>query len=991
MGAGMNRYTDAPHLAQGELLTAINLRFRDPPKLSHRYGHNQYALTKFGGGGSGDNAFRLHSHKDSVLVASCDTLWAWSATAQKVKDCGHIGECLVRRKGLHSNVAVDPSDPAVAYGNGYFIYAWSTATNFINTHVIVVDEKNNTIVSSQTLSTAVMITPRLLMCGNTCWLLYADILGKDIRYAKMDVTSSSLAFGATAILPTSSTGDVGFTQSTFDACTISSTVFAVAYEDLSSGDVVVDTFNQTPTLQNTATINTSAAPFAIAIEGLSTDGIWVAWADAATGLNCTTYTPLLVLVSSDVLSATVTASSRAGIVRVSQTIRLVVWEEPAAGGVRTSTYWRTKTLAAGVGTTSAAIDIVPASKPFTYTTSNGTSQYVLCAFESDAQGTFYLMEIYRSGSTVGNGRWVATVARGIAKSTQYMGYLSSVATSTVNTTRVYIPAAIKKRFEFYGGEDETKIFARSRIDAITFDFDEDRLHNMVSWGDGVFICGGRPSWYDGEAVIEHGWAWSPQYMTVSVVNTASGALTNPGFIAYSVTYEDEDANGYIMRSAPWTEDINVTGAGNDTIRFLWAQDVGPTQRKATYRAFIYRTLADQVEPQFNIDTLGVGYSAALGGGGDATKADSVVEETEVCYTSGGVLDDAGTPPCEFACLHGERLWIGGLEDPETIWFSQPFIEREQPRFNEGLRVYIGSPVRAMASMDAQLIVWTDDGIFAVSGGGCPATGGADIGFEARRISTDVGCIDWRSVALTPIGLFFQSRKGIYLLDRGLNTTYIGAPIAAYLSGRAEIVAALAEEETPTVLFLINLTSPGATISVRLVYDYQVKAWTVDTLPFPAVDMRMAYDGIQGKRVPTLLENDYLWFESGSVTTDGIDANPIDTELSWGDIKLSGAVQGWERIRIAQILFDNAPQSASIIIDFSFDYSNSYTEAHTFTIAEQQAAGTRLQVDLVRQECQAVRARIRELNEGNGGVKYRGLVFEGGIMPGPKQLAAGAKK
>ncbi len=987
LGGGVNRYTDAPHLAANELLSAVNLRYREPPKLSHRYGHNQHALTEFGGS-SVSEARRLISHKDTVLVADADSLYSWSPTGQRLSDRGRLSECSVHRRGLNTNFSNDPIDPAVAYGNGYFVYAWHGTGNTPVTHVVVVDEKSDVIVSAQTLSVSSMLTPRLFVCGNTCWLLYGDILNSRIRYATMDLAGTTLAFSATAALATSVL-TVGFSASTFDASAISSTVFVVAYHDSATNDVIVDTFSQTPAVVNSATINTASAPQVIAVEGLSTDGIWVAWADTAAGLSCTAFTPALVVNSTDLLSATVVTASRAGIVRVSQTIRLIVWEEPPAGGNRASTWWITKTSGGGVGTPGSAFDLVPVSKPFTYTTSQSTSQFVMVSFESSLQGTFYLLEIYRGGTVVGTGRWVATAARGIGRTTDYTGYLSSTATSTAETTKVYIPAAIKKRFLAFGGEDQTKIFARTRIDAITFDFDEDKLHNAVSWGDGLFICGGRPGWYDGVRVIEHGWAWSPEFMTVSIQNTASGALTAADY-GWSVIYGDEDANGYVSWSSPFSGSTTVVGAGIDTIRYVWDQGMLLTTREATFRTFVYRTLANEPEPQFSIDGNGTGFSAVVGTTVNATSADSVVEDFDVCYTTGGILDSAGTPPCDFAVAHGERLWLGGTEDPEFIWFSQPFVEREQPRFNEALRVNIGAPVRAMASMDGQLIVWSDGAIYAVAGDGPPATGGVDIGFGVRKISTDVGCIDWRSVVLSPVGLFFQSRKGIYLLDRGLNTSFVGAPVDDYISSRIEIIAALAEEETPTVMFLLQVTG-GGTVSVRLVYDYQVKAWTVDSLPFVAVDMKMVYDGIQGKRVPALLSETHLWFEDSDVYTDGIDGTPVDTEVAYADLKLSGAVQGWERVRMAQILWGTQLGSASIFVDFSYDYGNSYDETHTFTIAEQQVAGTRMEVHLNRQECQAVRMRIREKNEGNIGVQYRSVVFEGGIMPGPKQLNAATQR
>lgn len=999
MGAGVNRYTDAPHLAHGELRTAINLRYYNPPTLAHRLGHYERNLTS-SSGGSVTTGARLIAHKDTVCVATADKLYQWAPTEEVVSDRGYLSECMVSRRGIHSDFVATLSDASCTYSSeGYYVYVWSGTT--AGTHVAIVDEKNGAVVASQVLLLAGLPScelPRVFMCGTTCWILTKST-GTSILYTKADL-SSTLTFPQLTAMSTTSGANT--TDCTFDAAPISSTVFAVVYEDNVTGNVIVDTISQTPAVVNTATLVTAGDVVALGVEGVSGEGVFVAWADDTNGLRCSAYSTALALDSTSTMDSAVITPSRVGLARTSSAVRVVVWEVPDDGTNRPHMAWRTKTLGGGPGPGPNRLhDVVPTGKPFFMNTPTASSVFVLAAFESDFQATYYLVELQRDQvvvqtSSIG-GRWVATAARGLGTASTYTGYLYGCAVNTTVDTPTYktatYPALIKSRFQFAGGQDEEIILARTRVDSLSFEFNDPKLHSYVSWGDGIFVAGGRPSWFDGVYATEHGFAWYPEYMTVDGAISGDPTPLTVGSYGYDITYDTEDANGYVVRSAPWTDTVAVD-PGEDSITSTWDQSIELTARNALtnkIRAFGYRTLVDETEPRYRGSSQTTGFPATVGSGSSSLSADDdVIDDFEVSYTSGGILDNAGTPPCKFCCLHGDRVWIGGLEDPDYIWFSQPYQEREQPRFNEGLRVAIGKPARAMASMDAQLIVWTDDGIFAVAGTGPPATGGLDVGFEARPISTDVGCIDWRSVVLSPVGLFFQSRKGIYLLDRGLNTTFIGAPIHDYLSSRATIVAAIAEEENPTVIFLIEVGGSD-TVSVRLVYNYQVKNWTVDTLPFLALDMKMAWDGAQQKRVPCMVTATDIWFETDLFPYDGTDAIPIDTELSWGDIKLSGAVQGWERIRVMQALFGNAPGSASIFIDFSFDYGNTYTETHTFTVAEQQAAGTRLQVDLTRQECQAVRPRIREKNKGNSGVQYRSIVFEGGIMPGPKQLAAGAKK
>jgi len=51
--------------------------------------------------------------------------------------------------------------------------------------------------------------------------------------------------------------------------------------------------------------------------------------------------------------------------------------------------------------------------------------------------------------------------------------------------------------------------------------------------------------------------------------------------------------------------------------------------------------------------------------------------------------------------------------------------------------------------------------------------------EPSLIPTDTGTINPRSIVLTPMGIMYQSEKGIYLLDRSLQVSYIGADVEAY--------------------------------------------------------------------------------------------------------------------------------------------------------------------------------------------------------------------
>ena len=71
------------------------------------------------------------------------------------------------------------------------------------------------------------------------------------------------------------------------------------------------------------------------------------------------------------------------------------------------------------------------------------------------------------------------------------------------------------------------------------------------------------------------------------------------------------------------------------------------------------------------------------------------------------------------------------------------------------------------------------------------------------------------------GSMFQSAKGICLMDRSLNVTYIGGPVERYTSGGAVITSAVLVPDLSQVRF-------GLDTGISLVYDLVVGEWAIFT-------------------------------------------------------------------------------------------------------------------------------------------------------------------
>jgi hypothetical protein len=203
-------------------------------------------------------------------------------------------------------------------------------------------------------------------------------------------------------------------------------------------------------------------------------------------------------------------------------------------------------------------------------------------------------------------------------------------------------------------------------------------------------------------------------------------------------------------------------------------------------------------------------------------SDSDLISREPLYTTGGVLENIAAPQATILESYNNRIFLAGLEDKNEIQFSKIRLENYPTEFNDTLTLNInprGGDITALQEMDDKLVIFKENAIYFMSGEGPNNLGSLDNFIEPELVSTDVGCVDKNSVVRTPFGLMFKSNKGIYLLDRGLNTQYIGAAIEAFNSltvSSAEVIP-----HTNQVRFT---TSNG----VALVYDYFVEQWVTYT-------------------------------------------------------------------------------------------------------------------------------------------------------------------
>lgn len=345
--------------------------------------------------------------------------------------------------------------------------------------------------------------------------------------------------------------------------------------------------------------------------------------------------------------------------------------------------------------------------------------------------------------------------------------------------------------------------------------------------------------------------------------------------------------------------VPTVGAGStDTLQTL---DTGSatliiptlrlTQKKPPIRTpvtiQVYRTLDDQtiafmvtsiMNPIFNdvtIDTVTF----------VDTQNDFTAQGNPTLYTTGGVIENIQAPACNYVTVYQDRIILLPAENPNQWWYSKQNIPGAPVEFSDLFVNNVdqaGGNLVSCLKMDSELIFFKETQIEYITGVGPDSTGNQNDFSAPQNISSDVGCIDKNSVILTPAGIFFKSEKGIQLLNRKLQTSYIGADVEAY--NQFKVVKANLIENTQQVRFCL---SNGQAI----VYDYYIQEWATFT-NIPAVDSVI----FQSQFTYLTALGEVLQETPGQYTDDG-EFIKLKLQTAW--LSFAG-LQGFQRVY--QMLF-----------------------------------------------------------------------------------------
>ena len=943
---------------------------------------------------SGDG---LTSFQDELLEFSGSKLYSYSSSVSRWTDKGGFQSVKIDSDDVIRNTSeAKNQDSCIA--SGLQLFAWEQYTQagvLEGVYVSVFDSVSGAIFQAATLIDATAINPRCVALGPNPSLCYLDTSASPhlLKCVQVD-TNNPVAFKTTNTI----SSVVNATNPIYDVAVYSDNASAgnaiFAYNNsgttrIDIGFITVDGAVGTPGVgyPGITTITSTNATDSITICGDKINSapneqerIYVAYAStgSSAGLKIKRLLSTLTVEATHTVEATATKVDSVSMIVTQAGDLQIIYTLNA-----TNTYdHQVKGTVYDISADSVATPTVIkrsvglASKIWEY----NSVKYFMVVHDSALQPTYFLCDT--------TGLISAKVLPGTAGALPTKTFLSSVDASADGVFK-------------FGGLVRTRLISKNNdlysltgVSNITVDFTSVERFEAAELGGNLHIGGGFVSMYDSQQIVELNFHLYPENITAAI-NNSSGSLA-AGTYLYQVIWIWTDAKGQDHRSAPSVAISAAPSGGSSTVT-LTIPSLRLTQKTGVI-CEVYRTVTTGrlLFKIGNVANNTAADSVSFADTGAISDANLIAKES--LYTNGGIIENIPPPASLVLTSYKNRLVCVSSENPKKLIYSKKRQTLGPVEFSDVFSIVLNkaTKITALAEFDQKLIIFEPNKIFYITGNGPTATGAQNDFSPPQAITGDVGCSNTNSLVLMPLGLMFQSNKGIYLLNRSLETVYIGADVEAY--NNLPITSAELIQNENQIRYL---TSDGRC----LIYDYFYGKWSTWT---NHSGMGATIWNINGDYV--YLRADGRIFQQ-SETSYKDDNDPIEMSITTSWVKTNG-IQGFQRIRRAFVLGD-FKSTHTLKLEIGHDYQTYFNEKHLFNYindlevveyGDSTPYGTegfygtdsgvadgvyQFRAHCKQQKCQSVRFRISDSEIANAGQAYSisSLMLEVGVRSNTMKLPA----
>lgn len=1032
MVGGIDQHTDPRKVAGAMLLRAENAMQLKAGRWQTRYGLTTQTTTMLSGSALSSTFTTVHQHQDELLIAERVRLLGKSTEKDRLVAIDKMSEFYGRELPCPQIAGfIYNPDVACIVGAQDYICTVASGNNTTGTtssqwhYATITDAASGTVIVNTTIMNAVLgYAPKVIAVQTFFIVVWSE--GANIKARAIDMSAAAPAWGTITLLRNDHTGS----NTVFDICTSVAAVdcWDLAYQTGAGVNRVVSVYRYNTALAQQATGTTADVQNAdyqciAACDSATVGKLGVIYTYQAGGNDIVRAAYQNSTTCANATAAFNVSSIASPIAGGMSYLACTLCEAPSntfqvawtkvivtgAGPTREDDAIEAQTLTSGGAVTGVGRNLGGASLASKLLSANGTT-YALVNVETQGSQTGTALGGTAAGVPLDN-NIVMVNFRGEDPATDatprpVCTLLPRAGTNTLHARLSHLPQMcahpdpLTSYLGIYGEAQHATLLPTSEqsyrliLGKVTI---EQSARQSCELGGLTYFSGGVPCWYDGVRVAEVGWLCSPNVTLTS--SNGAGALDVGVVYQYAVVPVMVDAVGNTHRGIPWRKAITMGGA-DDTVAVCipyigvtcrWDTELAGASEFEVYRSegggTLLRLLVEKLADSPSTGTFT--YTDLL--------ADTALAAQPFLYDTStpdgrSQLDHVNPPSARFCMTHRNRVWFAGCPNTKEIWISSKLVQREAPFFSEAFRILVddGGDITGIASLDDKAVIFKDDRIFVVTGDGPDDSGNNSDWSDPQRVTGTVGCIDARSIVVTPIGIAFRSRVGLSLLTRGLEVeANWGAQVEDSLSGRT-ITAANVHKTLPEIRFLLDNGN-------ELRFDYRHNLWTLATLP--TVSSAPSVARWVGSTLYYLLTST-LYKEDTSLYTDN--AAFVSMLLELAPVSQAGRL-GMQSVNEFQALFDRYT-AHDLKIEVSAD-GDSYpsSEACTWANANIVSIVSGTEYILSKRPAKATKSRIAKVrisgvtpSSGNvtTGQAFAlvAAAFKVSVKEGPyKLLAADAKR
>ena len=352
-----------------------------------------------------------------------------------------------------------------------------------------------------------------------------------------------------------------------------------------------------------------------------------------------------------------------------------------------------------------------------------------------------------------------------------------------------------------------------------------------------------------------------------------------------------------------------------------------------------------------------------------------VVNAEPLYTTDGTAQSGCFGSCTDLVKHQNKVFAAAIDD--NVYMSVPLTDGEAVRFPaDTFEFQINFPGDAskLTAIEGNLdhfVMFTEDNGFFVSGRG-PDRLGAGAFPAPRLFASGQGAKPGAAHTDSPVGIFYQGERGIYLVGRDMSINYIGASVEDRTSKLA--VNMLRHDPTNEVRIMLSNAGTSSGSDQYLIYNYYFQQWSRYTIAYTSSAHQIAevYNGSSFQR---LTADGKQWEQSTTVFQDN--STNYDMVVDTGFISPSGILK---KDRVYRFMYLGEYMGAhEAEAQIYVDYKTGDEASPTLNITQAPSDIYLYRVHMPSQKNRAIRIKL-VLSGSTEAARLNGIAFEVGIRP-----------